>query len=287
MNAITVTHLTKHYGANRGIIDVNLHIEEGDFFGFIGPNGAGKSTTIRVLLGLLKASNGSATIFGHDVWREHMACMQLVGYLPSEVNFYANQTVADVLRLEAQIHRTDCKLQAAYLCEQLQLDTSCKVSELSFGNRKKVGIVVAMQHSPRLLILDEPTSGLDPLMQQTFFQLLNQYHKQGTTILMSSHILSEVQHHCERTAIIREGRIVVCDSVQALMHTNAKKVTVRGQVNLSGLEGVAQQQTMGDTCHFLYQGELQALFRCLETSRVEDLTIDEPNLEDIFMHYYK
>lgn len=203
MNAITLSHLTKNYGANRGIIDLNLHIDEGDFFGFIGPNGAGKSTTIRVLLGLLKASDGSAAIFGHDVWREHVACMKLVGYLPSEVNFYANQTVADVLRLAAQMHRTDCRQQAAYLCEQLQLDTSRKVSELSFGNRKKVGIVVAMQHCPRLLILDEPISGLDPLMQQTFFQLLDQYHKQGTTILMSSHVLSEVQYHCERTAIPR------------------------------------------------------------------------------------
>lgn len=287
MNAITLSHLTKHYGTNRGIIDLNLHIDEGDFFGFIGPNGAGKSTTIRVLLGLLQASDGSAAIFGHDVWREHVACMKLVGYLPSEVNFYANQTVADVLRLAAQMHRTDCRQQAAYLCEQLQLDTSRKVSELSFGNRKKVGIVVAMQHCPRLLILDEPTSGLDPLMQQTFFQLVDQYHEQGTTILMSSHILSDVQHHCERTAIIREGRLVACDSVASLLRTKSKKVELRGNIELPSIEGVSRYEREGNNHRFWYDGDIQPLLQTLATQSIDDISITEPSLEDIFMHYYQ
>ncbi|MGM9745962.1 MAG: ABC transporter ATP-binding protein [Paludibacteraceae bacterium] len=287
MNAISLSNLTKRYGKNRGVTGLNLNIEQGEFFGFIGPNGAGKSTTIRLLLGLIRATEGQALIFGHDAWKEHVACVEDLGYLPSETHFYSGQTVGDVLRLSAHLHHADCEQEAAYLCEQLQLDTTRKVDELSFGNRKKVGIVAALQHRPRLLILDEPTGGLDPLMQHTFFRLLKEYNQAGTTVFFSSHILSEVQNNCTRAAIIREGEIVACDSVQALMQTNAKKVTVRGQVNLSGLEGIAQQQTMGDTCHFLYRGELQALFRCLEASRVEDLTIDEPNLEDIFMHYYK
>ncbi|MGN0187418.1 MAG: ATP-binding cassette domain-containing protein [Paludibacteraceae bacterium] len=287
MNAISLTNLTKCYGTNRGITRLNLNIEQGEFFGFIGPNGAGKSTTIRLLLGLIRPTEGQAHIFGHDTWKEHVACVQDLGYLPSETHFYAGQTVRDVLRLSAHLHHADCEQQAKYLCEQLQLDPTRKVDELSFGNRKKVGIVAALQHRPRLLILDEPTGGLDPLMQHTFFRLLKEYNQAGTTIFFSSHILSEVQNNCTRAAIIRDSEIVACDSVQALMKTNAKKVTVRGQVDLSHLEGIAQLQTIDDTCHFLYQGDLQLLLRCLEAGKVKDLSIDEPGLEDIFMHYYK
>lgn len=287
MNAISITNLTKTYGKNRGIEQVNLSIQEGEFFGFIGPNGAGKSTTIRVLLGLIQASSGQAEIFGHNVWTEHVTCLQSVGYLPSETHFYPSQTVQQVLDLSARLHGVDCKQKQTYLCQQLQLDTTRRVSELSFGNRKKVGIVAAMQHSPKLLILDEPTSGLDPLMQHSFFRLLKEYNEAGTTIFMSSHILSEVQNNCTRAAIIREGKIVACDSVEALMRTQAKKVSVRGTFDPSSLQGVAQLQQMDDTTHFLYQGDLSALLRSLDAAHISDLTISEPNLEDIFMHYYK
>ena len=287
MKAISLTDLTKNYGKNRGIEHVNLSIEEGEFFGFIGPNGAGKSTTIRVLLGLIKATSGHAEVFGQDVWSKHVSCLQSVGYLPSETHFYASQTVQQVLRFAAHLHGADCEKQAAYLSEQLQLDTTRSVSELSFGNRKKVGIVAAMQHKPKLLILDEPTSGLDPLMQHTFFSLLKAYNESGTTIFMSSHILSEVQHNCNRAAIIREGKIVACDSVEALMRTQAKKVSVRGAIDCSKLDGVAQLQQFEDTAHFLYQGDVKDLLQYLAKANVKDLTISEPNLEDIFMHYYK
>lgn len=287
MLAISLTDLTKKYGKNRGIEQVNLSIEEGEFFGFIGPNGAGKSTTIRILLGLIRASGGRAEVFGHDVWKEHVTCLQSVGYLPSETYFYASQTVQQVLQLAAGLRNAECGKQTERLCQQLQLDTTRRVSELSFGNRKKVGIVAAMQHQPRLLILDEPTSGLDPLMQHTFFHILKEYNDAGTTIFMSSHILSEVQHNCTRAAIIREGQIVACDSVEALIRTNSKKVSVRGTIDCSKLEGVAQLQQLDDTTHFLYQGEISDLLHCLAKANVKDLIINEPNLEDIFMHYYK
>ena len=287
MKAISLTDLTKHYGKNRGIERVNLSIEEGEFFGFIGPNGAGKSTTIRILLGLIKATSGHAEVFGHDVWSNHVSCLRSVGYLPSEAHFYASQTVQQALQFASRLHGADCETQTAYLCKQLQLDTTRRVSELSFGNRKKVGIIAAMQHQPKLLILDEPTSGLDPLMQHTFFRLLKEYNEAGTTIFMSSHILSEVQHNCTRAAIIREGQIVACDSVAALMRTHAKKVSVRGGFDRSKLKGVAQVQQLDDVTHFLYQGDISDLLHCLAEANVKDLTISEPNLEDIFLHYYK
>lgn len=289
MNAITITNLTKTYGKNRGINQVDLRIEEGDFFGFIGPNGAGKSTTIRILLGLIRASSGQANIFGHDVWTEHVDCMQSLGYLPSETHFYPSQTVGEVLRLAAKLHHTDCREQSRYLCEQLQLDTTRKVSELSFGNRKKVGIVAAMQHRPKLLILDEPTSGLDPLMQHTFFDLLSEYNQSGTTIFMSSHILSEVQNNCRHAAIIREGKIVACDSVEALLATKARKLTIAAEdiSTITQMAGVSQVEKVAGQWQLIYEGDLRLLLRTLEQMAITDLTITEPNLEEIFMHYYK
>ena len=262
-------------------------MDEGDFFGFIGPNGAGKSTTIRTLLGLIKAGRGKATIFGKDVWSQNTEVLVQCGYLPSESQFYPSQTVKDVLELSAKVRKADCTAKAAELCERLMLDPGRKVQDLSFGNRKKVAIVAALQHNPRLLILDEPTSGLDPLMQHEFFEILKEYNSLGTTVFLSSHVLSEIQNNCRNAAIIREGKILLSDSVENLTHTQAKRVQLRGEVDLSSLAEVNKLERKDDTVSFLYTGQIHELLELLSHSNVIDLNISEPSLEEIFMHYYK
>ena len=287
MDAIQITKLTKYYGKSRGIVELDLSVKKGEFFGFIGPNGAGKSTTIRTLLGLIAPTGGNAQIFGLDIVREKQAILQKVGYLPSEAAFYPGMKVKDVLKLSADLHKKDCNAEAKLLCERLQLDTTRKVEELSFGNRKKVAIVCALQHCPELLILDEPTGGLDPLMQKEFFDILQERNKLGTTIFLSSHVLSEIQRNCTRAAIIRDGRIIACDNVDALSKTSAKRITVHGQVNLNKLDGVRDRIESGDSVSFLFGGDINALIRALSTCRVSDLSVTEPDLEDIFLHYYE
>ncbi|MBP3469285.1 MAG: ABC transporter ATP-binding protein, partial [Lachnospiraceae bacterium] len=189
-------------------------------------------------------------------------------------------------KLSVDLRKTDCREEAARLCDRLELDTAKKVEELSFGNRKKVGIICALQHEPQLLILDEPTSGLDPLMQREFFAILRERNKKGTTVFLSSHVLSEIQRNCTRAAIIREGRLIACDSVEALAQTNAKRVTVHGEVELSGLTGIRNVKKGEDSVSFLYSGDINALLAVLSKSTVKDLAIAEPDLEEIFMHYY-
>ena len=287
MSAIEIQNLTKSYGKARGIIDVNLIVEEGEFFGFIGPNGAGKSTTIRTLLGMIQVTSGSAKVLGWDIQKENTKLLSEIGYLPSEAVFYSGMKVKDVLKLSADLHKKDCKEESTRLCERLQLDVNRKVEELSFGNRKKVAIVCALQHKPRLLILDEPTSGLDPLMQKEFFDILKERNEEGTTIFLSSHILSEVQNHCKRAAIIREGRLIACDSVEALAKTNAKRVSIVGDVSVDELEGVRDKKKEQDSISFLYSGDIQTLIKHISKADIKDLSITEPDLEEIFMHYYE
>lgn len=287
MEAIKTNNLTKYYGKARGITDLNLSVEKGEFFGFIGPNGAGKSTTIRTLLGLISPTSGNAEIFGKDIITEKEAILQNVGYLPSEALFYQGMKVKDVLKLSADMRKKNCKAEAELLCERLQLDLSRKVDELSFGNRKKVAIVCALQHKPELLVLDEPTGGLDPLMQKEFFDILRERNKEGATVFLSSHVLSEVQRNCTRAAIIRDGRIIACDSVDVLAKTSAKRVTVHGMVNLENLDGVRDRNDMEESVSFLYGGDMDSLLRVLSSGQVKDLTVTEPDLEEVFLHYYE
>ncbi len=287
MEIIKTEKLTKYYGRARGILALDLAVSQGEFFGFIGPNGAGKSTTIRTLLGLISPSSGRAMLFGREVGKQREAVLRHVGYLPSEVSFYPGMTVRELLRLSAGLRRADCAAEAGRLCARLRLDPGQKAGALSFGNRKKVAIVCALQHRPQLLILDEPTGGLDPLMQKEFFDILQERNRAGTTILLSSHVLSEIQRNCTRAAIIREGRIIACDSVQALSKTSAKRVTVRGSLDLGGLDGVRDKAELGDSVSFLYSGEMDALLRALSRGQVRDLTVTEPDLEEVFLHYYE
>lgn len=286
MNAIMTDNLTKYYGKARGIVDVSLTVEEGDFFGFIGPNGAGKSTTIRTLLGLIAPTGGSAEIFGKDICRQRTEILADIGYLPSETMFYGGMRVKDVLRLSARLRKADCSGEAEKLCVRLELDTSRKIDELSLGNRKKVGIVCALQHRPKLYILDEPTSGLDPLMQREFYSLLQERNEDGATVFLSSHVLSEVQRYCKHAAVIREGRLLACDSVENLGHTGAKRVTLRGVTAVPELEHIRDVKTSAEGVSFLYSGKADRLIKVLSALPITDVTIAEPDLEEIFMHYY-
>ena len=287
MEAIVTKNLTKNYGKARGIADLNLTVRQGDFFGFIGPNGAGKSTTVRTLLGLISPSGGSAAVLGLDIAKERGKILQNVGYLPSETVFYSGMKVKDILRFSADLRKSDCTDEAERLCRRLQLDVSRRADELSFGNRKKVGIVCALQSRAPLLILDEPTSGLDPLMQHEFFDILKERHQNGATVFLSSHVLSEIQNNCSRAAIIREGRIIACGSVEELSKTSAKRVTVKGRFDYKSLEGIRDITSVGGSLSFLYNGDIGALLGALSSGEISDLSVSEPSLEEIFMHYYE
>lgn len=287
MNIISTHNLTKYYGKSRGIIDLNLDIPEGEIFGFIGPNGAGKSTTIRTLLGLIKPTSGSARIFDKDIVSEKEEILSQIGYMPSEAMFYSGMRVEDIIRFSASLHKKDCSAQAKELCKRLQLDVRKKVDELSLGNRKKVSIVCALQHNPKLYILDEPTSGLDPLMQKEFFSLLEERHKEGATIFLSSHVLSEISRYCSRAAIIREGKLIALNTVEALSaRTNARRITLSGTTDVPQLNGIKDAVPGDNSVSFLFQGDIKELLSELSKLPLKDLTVTEPDLEEIFMHFY-
>ena len=287
MQAIKTLGLTKYYGRSRGIIDVCLSVEEGDLFGFIGPNGAGKSTTIRLLLGLIGASEGSAEVLGRDIAKDKVEILSEVGYLPSEATFYRGMKVKDLIAFSASLRKKDCAKEAAELCERLELDVNKKVQELSLGNRKKVGIVCAMQHRPRLYILDEATSGLDPLIQREFFTLLKERNAEGATVFLSSHNLDEVQRHCRSAAVIREGRIVICDKVENMARTGVKRVTLKGVDTLPELSEVRDIKRAEGSISFLYGGDQRELIERISKIPFEDITLTDPDLEEVFMHYYE
>ena len=288
--AIITRRLTKRYGRARGIEAVDLSVDSGDIFGFIGPNGAGKSTLIRTLLGLIKASGGSAEVLGLPLARK-TEILRRVGYMPSELAYYARMKVKDVFALSGHLRHQDCEKESWVLCDRLALDPNRMVEDLSFGNKKKVAIVCALQHKPELLILDEPTSGLDPLVQHAFWDVVTQRNQQGTTVFLSSHVLSEVQHHCRHAAIIREGRLVANDSVENLARSLARRITLRGPEVLppevEALEGVLDVQRHGNETNILFSGDLHGLVAQLNQLPYTDLTIAEPELEEIFMHFYE
>lgn len=286
MNAIETQNLTKYYGKNRGILHVDLTVEQGQFFGFIGPNGAGKSTLIRTLLGLITPTEGSAKVLGFDIGKDRTQILSKVGYLPSDTAFYSGMKVKEILKLSADLRKKDCTEEAKSLCHRLALDPEKRVEELSFGNRKKVGIVCALQHRPELYILDEPTSGLDPLMQKEFYTILQERNKEGATVFLSSHVLSEVARYCTHAAVIREGKLLVSDRVKNLGQTGVKQVQLRGVKELPALAGMEHMVQDKDTTTFLYGGPLKELLTHLAALPMEDLSITDPDLEDVFMHYY-
>lgn len=289
MNAIIETKkLTKSYGKSRGIIDVDLTVNQGEIFGFIGPNGAGKSTTIRTLLSLLYKTSGEAKIFGMDCHTERVKILREVGYLPSEVFYYDNMKAMDLLQYSASFYSKDCSNRIKELAAALELDLSKKIEDMSLGNKKKVGIVQGLLHSPKLIILDEPTSGLDPLMQRTFFDLILSENKRGATILFSSHILGEVQRICDRVAIIKEGRILNTQKISELRENSYKKVhfTVAKPLSSFSVNGATNVQIDGNSVSLIFQGDCNALLAEITKNALTNIDITEPTLEEIFMHYY-
>jgi ABC-2 type transport system ATP-binding protein len=224
---IKTEKLTKFYGAQRGIVDVDLAVEQGEVFGFLGPNGAGKTTTIRVLLDLIRPTSGRAFVFGIETTVDPVSIHRRVGYLPGEFTLYDKLTGGETLEYFANLRGGVDRAYQASLIERFDLDPSRKFKEYSKGNKQKVGLVAALQHKPELLVLDEPTSGLDPLVQQTFFAVLRETVADGHTVFLSSHVLSEAEKACDRVAIIRDGRIAMVDRVDALRDLAAHQVELR------------------------------------------------------------
>jgi ABC-2 type transport system ATP-binding protein len=290
MSIIEVNNLTKYYGKSRGIVDVSFAEEEGEIFGFIGPNGAGKSTTIRLLLSLIHPTSGSAKVFGKDVVTHGPEIRRDIGYLPSEVYYYEGMKVKDLLKYSASFYGHDCTQRIKELSDIMELEQNRRISDLSYGNKKKVGIVQGLLHSPKLLFLDEPTAGLDPLMQRKFFDLIRQENARGVTVFFSSHILGEVQRMCNRVGIIREGKIAEISDIRTLQQNNYKKVHVKAEALSQAsfdLPGVTNLQTEDSTVHFFFKGDINVVLQKISGVQVTDLTIEEPTLEEIFMHYYE
>lgn len=289
MSVIEIKDLTKSYGKARGISNVNLNVEQGEIFGFIGPNGAGKSTTIRTLLGLIHPTSGSATIFGKSCF-EHPEVRKELGYLPSEVFYYDNMRVIDLLKYSASFYKKDCTKRINDLAEVMNLDLKKKINDLSFGNKKKVGIVQGLLHEPKLIVLDEPTSGLDPLMQQRFFELLEEENKKGATIFFSSHILSEVQKMCSRVAFIKEGKIIKLEKMSTLHENSYKKISIEGKApinkNIFNISGISAFKLKDNTASFMFKGDINSIIKKIAAIDIRNISIDEPDLEEIFMHYY-
>jgi len=289
-NVIEIKNLTKMYGKNRGIIDVSFDVKEGEIYGFIGPNGAGKSTTLRLLVGLIFPTNGSAAIFGRDSVKQGSIIRKDIGYLPSEVFYYEKMRVMELLKYSASFYKKDCTKRIDELCTRMELDTTRKIDELSYGNKKKVGIVQGLLHSPKLIILDEPTSGLDPLMQQKFFKIIKEENDKGVTILFSSHILSEVQKLCDRIAIIKEGSIIRIDKISALNKESYKKFKIiSNDLNEAGLpvDGINDFSKTNNQITFMYKGNINEIIKIIAQYEIIDLQVEEPTLEEIFMHYYR
>ena len=290
MNVIEINNLTKYYGKARGIIDVSFNVKEGEIFGFIGPNGAGKSTTIRTLLSLIFPTSGSATIFGKDCIKYGPEIRQDIGYLPSEVFYYDKMKVIDLLKYSASFYKKDCTKRTHELAEIMELDLKRRIDDLSYGNKKKVGIVQGLLHEPKLIMLDEPTSGLDPLMQQKFFDIIEKENKKGATVFFSSHILAEVQALCNRVAIIKEGSIVKLEDIKTLSAVHYKKITVKGDKldeSKFNIEGVSELQKQAHEIKFYYNGDINKMIGAIGAETVQDVLIEDPSLEEIFMHYYK
>jgi ABC-2 type transport system ATP-binding protein len=291
---IQTNQLTKSYGRNRGIIDVTFDIQEGEVFGFLGPNGAGKTTTMRVLMGLLRPSSGSTTISGLDCWTQSTEVKKLVGYLPGEFSFDPGLRGAQIIEYLGHLRGGVDQSYLRQLVERLGFDPSKRFREYSHGNKQKVGLVQAFMHKPRVLILDEPTSGLDPLNQQEFYKMVTEVRAEGHTVFLSSHILPEVEHTCDRVAIIREGRLVKIDHVSSLkdIHQHEVEISFPGPASLDWFKqvvGVASVAQGTDECtlQLNVQGTLTELIHLASQHGATNIATREPSLEEVFLRYYE
>lgn len=290
MYIIETNNLTKSYGKNRGILDVNLKVKEGEIFGFVGPNGAGKSTAIRTLLNFIFPTSGTAKILGKDIVKESEEIKKYIGYVPSEIKFYDEAKVSDLIKYSASFYNGCSQEEIDELCKELGVEVNKKMGELSLGNKKKVAVVQALIHNPKLLILDEPTNGLDPLMQRKLFEILEKQRKKGTTVFFSSHNLVEVENLCDRVAVIKEGKIIDIIQMDKLVKKSALKIVLRAkEIDKKKVEELKGQvlSVEGKEITFNYGGKIDILIKELSNYEVEKLLINEQTLEDAFMDYYK
>jgi ABC-2 type transport system ATP-binding protein len=289
-DVIRMENLTKNYGKRRGVSEVSLAIPAGEVFGFLGPNGAGKTTTIRVLLGFLRPSSGHASLFGADVTRQPATLHRRIGYLPGELSLYERMTGRDMLRYFMNLRGGGDLQYAETIAKRLDLDLTRPARTLSKGNKQKIGLVQAFMHRPDLLILDEPTAGLDPLMQQEFYRLLEEARAAGQTVFLSSHVLSEVDRVADRVGIIREGRLVVVEAVQALKNKTLRRLDVQLDAPvpdgaLAGVHGVREVVAEDHRLRCTVEGSMDGLIKALAQYPVLSLTSHEPDLEEIFLAY--
>lgn len=286
---IEIKGLSKDYGKTKALDNIALTVSSGDFYGFIGPNGAGKSTAIRILLGLTQATSGEAMVLGKTIGPSPTEILSRVGYVPSESQFYPGMTAHEIIKLSAKIHGGVDSQETERLTRLFQVQLNQKVDQLSFGNRRKLSLVMALHHRPELIIMDEPTSGLDPLMQQYFWNEIQERNRQGVTIFTSSHNLSEIQKYCRHAAVIRQGQIIQEGAIKDLMDSTAKRVSIQGLSQLPDLEGELRDVIQDeDSISFLYQGEVAQLLDTLGQSSqaIHDIEISNPDLEEVFMHFY-
>ena len=288
---IRTEKLTKAYGSHRGIIDIDLEVTEGEAFGFLGPNGAGKTTTIRTLLDHIRPTSGRATLFGIETTVDPVGIHRRIGYLPGEFALYDKLTGGQTIEYFANLRGGVDKAYQRALVERLDLDPTRKFKEYSKGNKQKVGLVVALQHRPNLLMLDEPTSGLDPLVQQTFYELIREAKAEGRTVFLSSHILSEVEKTCDRVAIIRDGRLARVDRTEALRDLAHHEVELRfaGDPPMGAfavLPGVSDVTADGNVLKMRVSGSITPVVREAANYELLDFVSREPSLEETFLAQY-
>jgi ABC-2 type transport system ATP-binding protein len=291
---IQTNKLSKSYGRSRGIIDVTFDIQEGEVFGFLGPNGAGKTTTMRTLMGLLHANSGSATIGGLDCWTQSTAVKKLVGYLPGEFAFDPGLRGAQIIEYLGHLRGGLDQVYLRSLVERLGFDPSKRFREYSHGNKQKLGLVQAFMHKPRLFILDEPTSGLDPLNQQEFYTMVAEVRAGSRTVFLSSHILPEVEHTCDRVAIIREGRLVRIDHVSSLkdIRQHDVEITFAGPASVDWFKHVAGVVKVApgadeSTLQLNVQGALTEIIKIAGEHNAINIDTHEPTLEEVFLRFYE
>lgn len=288
-NILEIKNLTKYYGKTLAVKDLSLELYEGEIFGFIGPNGAGKSTTIRSIMNLINKTKGEVYFLGEKLTKDNLTLKKQIGYLPSEVFLYEDLTVKEMLDYHESFYKKNLSKRRKELVKKLKLDESKKIEDLSLGNQKKLGIVLAFMHEPKLLILDEPTSGLDPIMQQVFYDLLQEEKEKGTTIFYSTHILSEISKICDRVGIIKEGTLLKVESIKELQSKNLTNVTIiSNEIEKITKELKVEVETKDEkTIKFKNTLDSNNLIKILSKYEIEKLLIEEPTLEDIFLHYYK
>lgn len=286
---LKIDKLTKYYGKIKGIENLSLELNKGEIFGFIGPNGAGKSTTIKCIMNLINKNSGDIYIDGKINNKDDLELKEIIGYLPSEISLYDDMTVKQILDYNAQFYKKDTSFKRKELVTKFQLDESKKIEQLSLGNLKKLGIVLALVHDPKLIILDEPTSGLDPIMQDVFYNVLKEEREKGNTIFYSTHILSEIKKICDRVGIIKDGNLIKVETLKEMKNNNLVIVTIKSRkiANIKTELKLKILEENEEEIKILYNDDINKLIKLLECYNLEKLLIEELSIEDMFIHYYK